>query len=425
MSLRSILALIICSFFVFSTLNGMECPKQPRQSVKDWDTEVDLAVLKIGKKRGVDLRTRVSGTTRDLLVKLPNADRVYLEQMMYATYCSALRDDKSLTEAEKAERVRIYNVEVHRVFMNVQPSKPRQKTALSINYMRLFGAYQVPWLMNTIYQVKHGAYKGKPSMVPIEGNLSADEPLYRFWKSWQYSRSMPLKTSLWDDFSRDAPISLLCAACENKQMAMDYLTIADFWANNGPGSEPHELQEMVRKYIPAPAKRAGVTVLSDENVGKMYATVANVSHNVGFLFLIIENVSDGYVSDIKLNYKESVYNAVIKIERRDKMYGCQGFELDFGRLATPAMLSNELQNTRTENQKTFYGLKKGDSVLWLLAVYLKDDKGFPKRFLSHVIKPTRITYREPISQQLVSLRVRDPLGEKAATIAVPFGWHGQ
>ena len=46
------------------------------------------------------------------LGKLPGADRVYLEQMMFSAYCTALRDDKSMPEGEKARQVLDYRREL-------------------------------------------------------------------------------------------------------------------------------------------------------------------------------------------------------------------------------------------------------------------------------------------------------------------------
>jgi hypothetical protein len=40
--------------------------------------------------------------------KLPGADHVYLEQMMFAAYCSALRSDKTLAESAKARQILEY-----------------------------------------------------------------------------------------------------------------------------------------------------------------------------------------------------------------------------------------------------------------------------------------------------------------------------
>lgn len=93
-------------------VSALECPKIPDQARKDWEVEVRTAVGKIGPAKGAELETLTRSTTRDLAGKLPQADKVYLEQMMYATYCSALRDDPSLSESEKSARIRAYNTEV-------------------------------------------------------------------------------------------------------------------------------------------------------------------------------------------------------------------------------------------------------------------------------------------------------------------------
>ena len=118
MKLRVILVSAVCLiFFNTSGINALECPKQPEQVKKNWETEVNLAVVKIGPAKGAELKTKVKNVTQDLLGKLPNADRVYLEQMMYASYCSAIRDDKTLSEAEKLKRLKIYNTEVRKAFL--------------------------------------------------------------------------------------------------------------------------------------------------------------------------------------------------------------------------------------------------------------------------------------------------------------------
>lgn len=106
---------------------ALDCPRVPEQSNKDWDVEVKAAVGKLGPVAGTDLATRLRGVTSDLLGKLPQADRVYLEQMMYASYCSALRDNPALTEAERGARIRAYNTELRSTLR--EPPKGGASTA--------------------------------------------------------------------------------------------------------------------------------------------------------------------------------------------------------------------------------------------------------------------------------------------------------
>ena len=75
---------------------------------------VNAAIAKIGPVTGADLRTQTKAVTQDLLGKLPDAGQVYLEQMMFAAYCTALRDDRTLKEQEKAQRLKAYISEVRK-----------------------------------------------------------------------------------------------------------------------------------------------------------------------------------------------------------------------------------------------------------------------------------------------------------------------
>jgi hypothetical protein len=116
-------ALTLLSVFPASAY-ALDCPKQPEQVSKDWQLEVDAAVAKIGPIRGGDLKTQTKSTTQDLLGKLPNAEKIYLEQMMFAAYCSALRDDKTTSEVRKAQLLREYSAEVR----NVIEQQPRSSS---------------------------------------------------------------------------------------------------------------------------------------------------------------------------------------------------------------------------------------------------------------------------------------------------------
>ena len=80
------------AFLLLSSASAfaLDCPKAPQQLSKDSEVKVRASVLKIGPVKGGDLQTEAKKVTQDLLSKLPNADKVYLEQMMFAAYCSPL-----------------------------------------------------------------------------------------------------------------------------------------------------------------------------------------------------------------------------------------------------------------------------------------------------------------------------------------------
>ncbi|MEK6743316.1 MAG: hypothetical protein AABZ15_06895 [Nitrospirota bacterium] len=102
---------------------ALDCPKQPEQSNKEWDVQVKTAVGKIGPVKGAELETKTKSVVQDLMGKLPQADKIYLTQMMYASYCSGLRDNKTMSEDEKAERIRTYNIELQRSILNAPVKK--------------------------------------------------------------------------------------------------------------------------------------------------------------------------------------------------------------------------------------------------------------------------------------------------------------
>ncbi len=111
--------------------HALDCPSIPEQARKDWEVEIRSVIGNIGTVKGAELETLTRSTTRDLMSKLPQADKIYLEQMMYATFCSALRDDTALTESQKSTRIKAYNLEMRKTLYAAQtrPNRDQQKTS--------------------------------------------------------------------------------------------------------------------------------------------------------------------------------------------------------------------------------------------------------------------------------------------------------
>ena len=109
--------MLAAAFNVFA----LDCPAPPVQANKDWETSVRAEVAKIGPVTGSQLETRVKSATNDLMGKLPGADRLYLEQMMFSAYCSALRGDKSISESAKARQILEYRRELNKSLAATAP----------------------------------------------------------------------------------------------------------------------------------------------------------------------------------------------------------------------------------------------------------------------------------------------------------------
>ena len=120
---RPVIGLIVSAALSASAL-ALDCPQMPRQAQQDWESEVKVAVGKVGAASGTELTARTQRATTELLGKLPHADKVYLEQMMFASYCSAVRDNATLTETEREGRVKAYGVQL-RLTLGAATPEPR------------------------------------------------------------------------------------------------------------------------------------------------------------------------------------------------------------------------------------------------------------------------------------------------------------
>lgn len=125
------LAIILLGLLWESATLGLECPPAPEQVKKDWEVDVNTVIARIGPVKGAELRTKTRNATQDLLGRLPDAGRIYLEQMMYSAYCSALRDDKTIKDSEKAKFLKEYNREVRNAIASFSSSKDKNKRKLT------------------------------------------------------------------------------------------------------------------------------------------------------------------------------------------------------------------------------------------------------------------------------------------------------
>ncbi|MEP6890281.1 MAG: hypothetical protein ABI955_06250 [Nitrospirota bacterium] len=112
------------------------CPEQPKQISKDFEGEVNAEVAKIGPVSGGGLKIKAKQITTDLWERAQGKDRIYLEQMMYATYCSSLKDNTALSKEEISRNILAYNAVVRGTIETKQPAvvppapkPPRKKKA--------------------------------------------------------------------------------------------------------------------------------------------------------------------------------------------------------------------------------------------------------------------------------------------------------
>jgi len=102
MRLIQTVGLSVAGSFLICTYAAAEisCPAQPQQASKNSAVAVEAAVGKLGPFKAANVTTNVNTTTADLLGKLPQADQVYLQQMLFASFCTAVRDDPTASNKE-------------------------------------------------------------------------------------------------------------------------------------------------------------------------------------------------------------------------------------------------------------------------------------------------------------------------------------
>ena len=100
----------------------LQCPPMPdkiTQVNRDVRSEVEANVGSLGKLKAGQVGVKTEVVAKNLFDKYPNTDRIAVVQMMAATYCSMIRDSKTLKDSEK---LRLWEEFSERVFKFENPS---------------------------------------------------------------------------------------------------------------------------------------------------------------------------------------------------------------------------------------------------------------------------------------------------------------
>ncbi len=101
--------------------DGIRCPDQPQQLSRDILIDAKGQIGALGALSGASLEGKVSAISNNLMSKYPNADRLYLSQMMMSTYCETLKSTTSLTDVQKLDRINALNAQVMQLFTAPAP----------------------------------------------------------------------------------------------------------------------------------------------------------------------------------------------------------------------------------------------------------------------------------------------------------------
>jgi len=309
---------------------------------------------------------------------------------------------------------------------NIQEASPNN---IGENYMRLFGALEAPIVMRLITGT-HERYRLNEVNVLVDTTNSVktecfycnghiDQSIIDFWRDkWEYSDILPLNTALW-----------------NSVLTREINELDLFWTasitNEVPYHNPRRnawcfvnsifswnITENIREWV------------IENDSGKNLCNI-EVSKDVGFLFIILENFSDNRLDDLNLYFNHLSNDDVEILKYPDGESDEVEFErgiIDLTRTDYLSKLGSAkekeifLENTQVE--KLFLPkLLSKQSIIWILGIYIKDENGYPLAYISDITKPTKIGYK--INGQLFEETIRVPAKEMAIKVTLPFGWYGQ
>lgn len=299
------------------------------------------------------------------------------------------------------------------------PAIENGSNVLIFDYMRLFGALEVPLFMELIsqevsvqkskmmpeffYDVK---YKGKDNKGNKASVVSKD--LIDFWRTrWKYKSALPFKNELWETYagSFDEGTNLYWNSINTIN---DLLKFSVSFNINDSGEPPIRL-----------LKTLGIKA-SEIDIDNLDGIT---SENIGFLFLIIKNDSKKTLHDVAITYK--------KYENKFKLYNYHddNYEEKINRennVALKTALSPVDLKTKEKfllEEKVISAFEPEDTFIWLISIYKKDINGFPEKYLTNVYEPVSVSYNK--NSENINTVIRKPYKDNAMRISVPSGWFGQ
>lgn len=100
--------LVLLAATLPATAYCIECETPPRTALRDYDGEFELAAARVLGIKGPGATLAFKSQAKNLLDKIPNADKTLVELTYLFTLCTALRDDRAMPEHEKAKQFSEY-----------------------------------------------------------------------------------------------------------------------------------------------------------------------------------------------------------------------------------------------------------------------------------------------------------------------------
>lgn len=283
---------------------------------------------------------------------------------------------------------------------------------IGINYMRLFGAFEVPLLMSFIsrtpkFDKAFGDEEWAHFNVANEEYGPVNSDIINFWKNdWEFKDALPVLNPLWAKYrgNQDAGKDLYFSALEPS--TEDFLSFAASPPINQSGCEAKEVSKFYN------------IEHADEDWDLNPPGLK--SKDIGFLFLIITNDSDEKITDLEFKFTEFEN----QYSTRAYEYGNLFKDLSSYQSPSEIALHGVDQNTvGVEKIVKVSAIEAGKSLIWLTSIYRADREGLPDVYLENVLRLDRITAKK--GRATFKRKIREPYGKLAAKVEVPYGWFSQ
>ena len=304
----------------------------------------------------------------------------------------------------------------------VSEDRPRASDAtdvhrdlIKVNYMRLFGAIEVPFLMDLIGTEPEFSSWGEDDEDPFYYRVKGDgfvhlagKRLVSFWKKkWRYKKVRPLLNSLWTDVAadKDAGKRFYWRALSG------HPTDIVGYASHQDIDEDGENWSRV-----AASQRLEITW------SELQKTGFTLSKDVGYLFAIFEHVGKNPIYDVALQL--DWYANPLGRNRRFADPSPHMRRRIGGSAAAIALKPEQLEKPGVPQILRIASIEPGESFITLLQVYRSDTDQLPEYFVSDCYVPRSWKWEDSSGHHLQQA-IRPPFGKTAARIAVPSGWFGQ
>jgi len=297
-------------------------------------------------------------------------------------------------------------------FTNTDELSEKQEQHIKFDYMRLFGAIEVPLIMDLIENGDNLTFEAEESFGKWQGDYLfyktskgklIQQDLVKFWKKeWKYKNLRPVLTPLWRKYSgkKRRGIDLYWSSIEKKEDLFQLAINSDI---DEAGSFANEIKNKFK--------------VGYDN----WETIKGLkSEDIGFTFLIFKNFSNTYLFDISV---ECLTIAVKEPKEFEASLFYEKIE-DFPNINFEKTLSENKVDIEQRKILKISNIEPKGGFILLNNIYVANENFLPGIFKENILIPQKITYNYD-NMESVSYKIRNPYLEKAARIKIPSGWLGQ